>query len=119
MRSTKAQRELTEVKAELRTTQERLAVVEREHADMAAELAPSSEQGKAYQSKLARMEDLLHEMGTELGRAIDVLMSTRQSLEIVCAAATYNTEAIDRAKAKERDAQGQILELLRRAGDLR
>lgn len=114
----KQQSEFDVLQRKLCTAEERIAVLAREHADMIAELAPLSEEGKTYQSKLALMEAVLDEALAELGNTIDRLQATRHALEIVCSSAQRNQEAVWTAAGWEQHAQVRIIELMKAAKEI-
>lgn len=115
------QLELDTLRMELKLRDERVAVLEREHADMIAELAPASEQGAAYQSKLAMAEVLLNEMGDVAAGLVDQLRRTRQALDLVCMAAAQQDDARMGAVGAENASLERVMALLAasaRLGDL-
>lgn len=113
------QLEMDALRMEVKLAKARCAQLERENADMIAELAPSSVEGAAYQSKLAFAESLLDEMAVELAGTIDDMRSARNALEIVCSSAASQAEVIGRAKDSERLKQDRLLALMKKARDLR
>jgi hypothetical protein len=93
--------------------------LETENEDLRGELAPSSEQGAAYQSKLACMEALLHEMGVETATLVDHLIRARHALDSVCSAAAQQDGECEDAQKAEEHAKFHIMATMTKARGLR